>query len=431
MKKILAIALALIMAVSMAACAKPAEAPAESTDVPMQYMTADELEAVLGTDGYTVLDVRKAADYEASHIIGAIGADMDAAKEGDAEAGKAVMTAATEGLDDTLVIICYSGKSYAQATTNALSAIGYDMSKVFTLEGGMKNWAEVKPELVEGTGTAEEAAAAFEGQYIVSAQYVLDNLANENVLLVDARGEDAAKAGTVEGAIAVIWQMFADVASGVAGDPMWGTILEPEALSAALSATGIAPEKEIILFAAAQNGWGDDGRILWELVAAGFPNVKMVDGGYDALVAAGTPIVKGAAAYTPAEVTVESIDMTHVINTDELVADYDSFKIIDVRSDDEYNGGNAYGEAKGGRLPGAIHLRYTDLFNADCTLKSNEEIVALAEAAGLAKDDKIVTYCTAGIRSAYMQLVLEMCGYENTWNYDESYYRWCASQDVE
>ncbi len=436
MKKILAFALALVMALSMAACAKPAEAPAEeaSADVPMQYMTADELEAVLGTDGYTVLDVRKAADYEAAHIVGSLGYDMDAAKEGDAEAGIATMTAATEGVDDNLVLVCYSGKRYAQATTNALAAIGYDMSKVFTLEGGMNNWAEVKPELVEGAGAAEEAApvaAAFEGEYIVSAQYVLDNLANENVLLVDARGEDAAKAGTVEGAIAVIWQMFADVASGVAGDPMWGTILEPEALSAALSATGIAPEKEIILFAAAQNGWGDDGRILWELVAAGFPNVKMVDGGYDALVAAGAPIVKGAAPYTPAEVTVEAIDMTHVINTDELVADYDSFKIIDVRGDDEYNGGTAYGEAKGGHLPGAIHLRYTDLFNADSTLKSNEEIVALAEAAGLAKGDKVVAYCTAGIRSAYMQLVLEMCGYENTWNYDESYYRWCAAQDVE
>lgn len=53
------------------------------------------------------------------------------------------------------------------------------------------------------------------------------------------------------------------------------------------------------------------------------------------------------------------------------------------------------------------------------------------EAAGLAKTDNIVTYCTAGIRSAYMQLILEMCGYENTWNYDESYYRWCACQEVE
>ena len=53
------------------------------------------------------------------------------------------------------------------------------------------------------------------------------------------------------------------------------------------------------------------------------------------------------------------------------------------------------------------------------------------EEAGIAKTDKIVTYCTAGIRSAYMQLILEMCGFENSMNYDESYYRWSASQEVE
>ena len=52
-------------------------------------------------------------------------------------------------------------------------------------------------------------------------------MGDANVLLVDARGEDAAKKGTVEGAIAVIWQMFAAVSEGAAGDPMWGTVLEP------------------------------------------------------------------------------------------------------------------------------------------------------------------------------------------------------------
>lgn len=283
---------------------------------------------------------------------------------------------------------------------------------------------------------AQEAApaeekAAFTGKYIVNAQYVMDHMKDENVLIVDARGEDAAKGGTVEGAVAAIWQQFASVSDGEAGDPMWGTILDTDRLSAALSAAGISQDKEIILFAAAQNGWGDDGRILWELVAAGFPNVKMVDGGYDALVAAGVPTVKGAAAYTPADVTVTAIDETHVINTDALVADYDSFKVVDVRADEEYDGGTLYGEVKGGHLPGAIHIRFTDLFNEDCTLKSNDEISAMFEEAGIAKTDKIVTYCTAGIRSAYMQLILEMCGFENSMNYDESYYRWCACQDVE
>ena len=43
----------------------------------------------------------------------------------------------------------YSGKKYAQASTNALSAIGYDMDKVVTLEGGFTAWTETYPDNVE------------------------------------------------------------------------------------------------------------------------------------------------------------------------------------------------------------------------------------------------------------------------------------------
>ena len=122
---------------------------APSSDVEMQYITAEEASKLLNTDGYTFFDVRKAADYATSHIPGAVSVDMDAAKEGDFSAGVIAMTTATRNLDDELIVICYSGKSYAQATTNVLSAIGYDMSKVYTLEGGFNNWQEVYPDSVE------------------------------------------------------------------------------------------------------------------------------------------------------------------------------------------------------------------------------------------------------------------------------------------
>ena len=74
---------------------------------------------------------------------------MDAAKEGDFQAGVATMQETTKDLNDTLILICYSGKRYAQATTNVLSALGYDMSKVYTLEGGFKAWSEAFPDQIE------------------------------------------------------------------------------------------------------------------------------------------------------------------------------------------------------------------------------------------------------------------------------------------
>ncbi len=149
MKRIIALLLVLTMALSLAACGSSApaatEAPAEN--VPMQYIKAEEAKDLLNDDAYVFFDIRKAADSSANSILGAYAYDMDAAKEGDAEAGKATMTKATEGLDKKIILVCYSGKRYAQAATNALSAIGYDMSKVYTLEGGFTNWSEQLPEL--------------------------------------------------------------------------------------------------------------------------------------------------------------------------------------------------------------------------------------------------------------------------------------------
>ena len=74
---------------------------------------------------------------------------MDAAKNGDFAAGVATMQVATRGLDKNLILVCYSGKRYAQATTNVLSALGYDMTKVYTLEGGFTAWSETYPESIE------------------------------------------------------------------------------------------------------------------------------------------------------------------------------------------------------------------------------------------------------------------------------------------
>ena len=276
-------------------------------------------------------------------------------------------------------------------------------------------------------------ADAFEGKYVVTAEYVKEHMNDENVLIIDCRGTKDAKKGTPEGAIAVTWKELCtcDKSFGKEGDEGWGKIPEASDLEERLAKLGITKDKELIMVGETTGGWGDDARVLWELVAAGYENVKIVDGGLTALKDADIPMQKGASEAEAGEVDIESIDMTHVMETEELAANYDEYVILDVRTEKEYNGATKFGEAKGGHLPGAIYFPYLDLFEKDDTLKTNDEIIAMLEDAGVSKDDKIVAYCTGGIRSAYVQIVLEMCGYENTWNYDQSYWRWCVVNDVE
>lgn len=277
--------------------------------------------------------------------------------------------------------------------------------------------------------SAKKDTAAFTGDYVVSADYVKKNLAD--IILVDARGEEEALKGTIKGATALGWQNLASVEEGASGDEKWGLVLEPAELAKRLGEKGIAKDKEIVLFSAANKGWGDDGRIAWELLAAGYEDVKIVDGGLVALEKAKLEKSVKLKELKPVDVKIDKIDQEHIIRTEELKKDYADYKVVDVREDKEYEGAVMYGEAKGGHLPDAIHIRFTDLFAKDGMLKSNKELTKLFEDAGLAKDDKIVTYCTAGIRSAYMELVMDMCGFKNVKNYDGSYYRWANVEEVE
>lgn len=114
-------------------------------DVTMTQESIDDAKAEVGKDDVVFLDVRKAEDYAAGHIEGAINADMDKAKDGDYADGITQMTTAVKDnslASQKLVLCCYSGKKYAQAATNVLVAMGYDADKIVTLEGGMKAWTE-------------------------------------------------------------------------------------------------------------------------------------------------------------------------------------------------------------------------------------------------------------------------------------------------
>ena len=206
MKRILAALMCALMVLTMmAGCAQEqtttpstenkTEAPA---DVAMQYKTVDEAEKLLNDDSYVFFDVRKAADSSAATIPGALAYDMDAAKEGDFEAGKATMAKAIEGLDKNIVLVCYSGKRYAQATTNVLSALGYDMSKVYTLKGGFTAWNKAGKDVkIADTVKAPEADVAM--QYITVAD-AAKVLGDENYVFFDVRKADDHAKATIPGA---------------------------------------------------------------------------------------------------------------------------------------------------------------------------------------------------------------------------------------
>lgn len=263
--------------------------------------------------------------------------------------------------------------------------------------------------------------------YFTSLSWLEENMdKNDKLLIIDARAEKEYKAGHIPGAINVAWQSLAKV-EGKAGEKDWGTLQDKEALSDNLSKLGIKKESQVVVYAN-KDGWGDDGRIVWCLQRAGI-DARMLNGGFDLWSSEKKEVTKDEPKeIAKSDLKLDSIKPDLNISTDDLKKEYKELKIIDVRGEDEYKGATNFGEARGGHLPDAINIPFAKLYNEDGTIKSNEEIDKVMKEAGVEKSDNIVTYCTAGIRSAHMALVLKNAGYENVRNYDASYYEWAGDE---
>ena len=270
----------------------------------------------------------------------------------------------------------------------------------------------------------------YEGNdYFTSISWLEKNIEkNKNLVIIDARSEDDYKKGHIPGAINVAWQSLAQM-EGKAGDKNWGTLLEKDALSKALSEIGITKDSQVVVYAT-KGAWGEDGRIAWCLQRVGVDG-RMLNGGFDLWKSENKETSKDISKNEASDFKVEKITNDNNITTDELKKEIKDVKLIDTREEDEYKGATNFGEARGGHLPNAINITFNKLYNEDGTIKSNEEIDKVMKENKIEKTDKIVTYCTAGIRSAHMGLALKNAGYENVRNYDASYYEWAADKNNE
>ena len=168
-------------------------------------------------------------------------------------------------------------------------------------------------------------------------------------------------------------------------------------------------------------------RFLWQLRAYGHRDVRVLDGGMKAWVAAGEPVVDKPATPKPA-VTYKAVnnvgqfraDLADVIDA----TNNSNWSLIDTRNPGEWNAG---------RVPGAYQFTYPDDFlNDDGTFKTLAEYEALFR--NIPKDTKIITYCAGGIRAATsFYIMTDFLGWPNrVLNYDGSWsnYSW-ANAPVE
>ena len=171
-------------------------------------------------------------------------------------------------------------------------------------------------------------------------------------------------------------------------------------------------------------------RAFWFLEFFGHPNVRMLDGGYNAWARKGLPVTQKAPKPKATDWTgsreraalADWRDVKERLGAAEAV-------IVDTRSDGEYCGTNVRA-ARGGAVPGAVHLEWTNNLGADGAFKPLDELRAMYERAGVTPDREVVTYCQGGYRAAHSYVALRLLGYPRVRNYIGSWKEWGDRVDL-
>jgi len=103
--------------------------------------------------------------------------------------------------------------------------------------------------------------------------------------------------------------------------------------------------------------------------------------------------------------------------------------ILDTRTDGEYCG-TTVRAARGGVIPGAVHLEWTRNLGPDGAFKPAAELRAMYEKAGITADREVVPYCQGGYRAAHSYLALRLLGYPRLRNYLGSWREWGDRLDL-
>ena len=104
--------------------------------------------------------------------------------------------------------------------------------------------------------------------------------------------------------------------------------------------------------------------------------------------------------------------------------------MLDVRSQEEYDGTSVRAK-RGGHVPGAVHVEWTDATAGENVLRSAGELRAMYESRGVTPDKEIIAHCQLGIRAVHTWFVLKhVLGYPNVKNYDGSWQDWGNRDDL-
>ena len=261
---------------------------------------------------------------------------------------------------------------------------------------------------------------------LVDADWVQAHLNDPKVRMIEIDVDTKAyDQGHIPGAVGFNWQK--ELQDQVVRAP-----IDKEHLESLLSSAGVSNDTTIVVYGDNNNwfaAWA-----LWIFKYYGHKDVRILDGGRAKWLADNREITSEIPHYAATTYHASEPNASIRVFRDQMLKELGSsnLALVDVRSPGEYSGEllapanlPQEGAQRGGHIPGAANIPWSQAVREDATFKSADELRALYGGKGVTPDKEVIAYCRIGERSSHTWFVLSyLLGYNNVRNYDGSWTEW-------
>ena len=256
---------------------------------------------------------------------------------------------------------------------------------------------------------------------LVTTDWAEQHLSDDKVVLIEVDEDtEAYDKGHIEGAIKLDWKK--DLQDGVRHD-----FISKERLEALLSKRGVANDHTVVFYGGNNNWFA--AYAYWYLKLYGHEDLRLLDGGRKKWELESRQLTDEVPSREATTYVAQEANTEIRAFRDEVIGAIGVQNLIDVRSPDEFAGrllapAHLPQEAAqiGGHIPTAGNVPWSRAANDDGTFRSDDELKALYDEAGLDTSKDTIAYCRIGERSSHTWFVLhEILGLPNVKNYDGSW----------
>lgn len=262
---------------------------------------------------------------------------------------------------------------------------------------------------------------------LVDAGWLKDRLGGANLAVLDVRTPSAG--GFIPGSVHSDYAMDGWRAT-IGAAP--GLLPETAALESLIGGLGIGNADHVVVVAAGANAadMGNATRVYWTFKTLGHDAVSVLDGGFAAWEATGSPVDAAAATRAPTRfAAAPRAGLRATLPEVEAAVAAGTTPLHDARSAEQFAGQAKSPQARAaGTLPGAVHLDNATFYSgADKRFATADAVRDLAGKAGLPLESGPITFCNTGHLASVSWFALsEIAGVPGVRLYDGSMSEWSA-----